>query len=104
MDEEEHRITFLYKLVPGICGKSFGMNVAAMAGVPDSIIKKAAAVADEFEKTNRLQDTSYKMDLDQPQMSLTPAVIADASYLLKEPNPDPKTLRRIIQGLSKISS
>ncbi|KAI9278907.1 muts domain V-domain-containing protein [Phascolomyces articulosus] len=104
MDEEEHRITFLYKLIPGICGKSFGMNVAAMAGVPDSIVKKAAAVADEFERTNRLQDTSYKMDLDQPQMNLTPAVIADASYLLNDPNPNPKVLRRIIQGLSKISN
>ncbi|KAI9490450.1 hypothetical protein BDB00DRAFT_837890 [Zychaea mexicana] len=90
--------------MPGICEKSFGMNVAAMAGVPDSIIRKADSVANEFEKTNRLQDTSYKMDLDQPHMNLTPAVLTDASYLLKEENPNPKVLRRIIQGLSQITN
>ncbi|KAJ2213526.1 DNA mismatch repair protein msh6 [Coemansia sp. RSA 1813] len=49
VNEEEHRVTFLYKLQDGIASKSHGMNVAAMAGVPISIVTRASAVAEEFE-------------------------------------------------------
>lgn len=34
VDEERHDVLFLYKLQRGVCSKSYGMNVAAMAGVP----------------------------------------------------------------------
>ena len=39
------RITFLYKLVPGIVESSFGMNVAAMAGIPATVTARASEVA-----------------------------------------------------------
>ncbi|KAI9335459.1 putative DNA mismatch repair protein Msh6 [Obelidium mucronatum] len=48
-DEEKHQVTFLYKLAEGACPKSFGMNVALMAGVPSSIVDTAEKVASEFE-------------------------------------------------------
>ncbi|KAJ3266034.1 DNA mismatch repair protein msh6 [Chytriomyces hyalinus] len=48
-DEERHQVTFLYKLAEGACPKSFGMNVAIMAGVPSSIVDTAERVASEFE-------------------------------------------------------
>ena len=37
-DEECDRITFLYKFIEGECPRSFGMNVARMAGLPQSVI------------------------------------------------------------------
>ncbi|KAJ3067378.1 DNA mismatch repair protein msh6 [Podochytrium sp. JEL0797] len=49
-DEEKHQITFLYKLAEGVCPKSFGMNVAVMAGVPASIVDTAERVASGFER------------------------------------------------------
>ncbi|KAJ4838664.1 DNA mismatch repair protein msh6 [Turnera subulata] len=42
-------VTFLYRLTPGACPKSYGVNVARLAGLPDSILQKAAAKSEEFE-------------------------------------------------------
>ncbi|GLT71905.1 hypothetical protein SLA2020_438890 [Shorea laevis] len=46
-DVEE--VTFLYRLTPGECPKSYGVNVALLAGIPDSVLQKAAAKSREFE-------------------------------------------------------
>ncbi|XP_057966669.1 DNA mismatch repair protein MSH6 isoform X2 [Malania oleifera] len=42
-------VAFLYKLTPGACPKSYGVNVARLAGLPDSVLKIAAAKSREFE-------------------------------------------------------
>lgn len=38
------QIAFLYKIVWGICEKSFAMNVAWMSGIPEDIIQRAAMI------------------------------------------------------------
>ncbi|KAL4572174.1 hypothetical protein LXL04_018943 [Taraxacum kok-saghyz] len=43
-------VTFLYKLTPGACPKSYGVNVARLAGLPDAVLKKAVTKSQEFEK------------------------------------------------------
>ncbi|OMJ22240.1 DNA mismatch repair protein msh6 [Smittium culicis] len=52
VDQEAHRVTFLYKLKYGIAERSHGMNVAHMAGVDISIVKRAEIVAAEFERNS----------------------------------------------------
>lgn len=42
-------VTFLYRLTLGACPKSYGVNVAKLAGIPDSVLLKAAAKSQEFE-------------------------------------------------------
>ncbi|KAJ0589820.1 putative DNA mismatch repair protein MutS/MSH [Helianthus annuus] len=42
-------VTFLYKLTPGACPKSYGVNVARLAGLPDDVLKKATIKSEEFE-------------------------------------------------------
>lgn len=37
----EQRVTFLYKLAPGPCPKSFGINVARLAQLPDAVSFRA---------------------------------------------------------------
>ncbi|KAK9282095.1 hypothetical protein L1049_005007 [Liquidambar formosana] len=44
-------VTFLYRMMLGACPKSYGVNVARLAGLPDSILQKAAAKSIEFEAT-----------------------------------------------------
>ncbi|XP_065860345.1 DNA mismatch repair protein MSH6 [Euphorbia lathyris] len=46
---EVEEVTFLYRLTPGACPKSYGVNVARLAGLPESILQKAAAKSREFE-------------------------------------------------------
>jgi len=50
---EEETITFLYKLTEGVCPKSYGFNVASLAGVPKSVVTVARARASMYEKTSR---------------------------------------------------
>lgn len=44
-------VTFLYKLCPGACPKSYGVNVARLAGMPESILQRASACSAELELT-----------------------------------------------------
>jgi DNA mismatch repair protein MSH6 len=43
-------VTFLYKLIPGVCPKSYGMHVARLAGMPEPVVALATCKADEFEQ------------------------------------------------------
>jgi len=54
VDEKKGDVTFLYKLRDGSCPKSYGMNVANMAGVPKGVTTYAEKVAKEFESNSRL--------------------------------------------------
>ncbi|GAN01573.1 DNA mismatch repair protein Msh6 [Mucor ambiguus] len=82
MDEDEQNVTFLYKLTPGICEKSFGMNVATMAGIPPSVVSRAAKIAEETEIVHHAKDTTYKMAASGKGINITPAVVADLAYLM----------------------
>lgn len=46
-------VTFLYQLTEGVCPKSYGMNVALMAGIDAKIVKRAQDIAEEFEKSTK---------------------------------------------------
>ena len=48
-DKDQQRITFLYKLKAGRCSRSYGMNVARLAGIPEAIVENAEVVAKSFE-------------------------------------------------------
>ncbi|URE02376.1 DNA mismatch repair protein [Musa troglodytarum] len=45
-------VTFLYRLAPGSCPKSYGVNVARLAGLPTSVLQKAARKSNDFEISN----------------------------------------------------
>lgn len=44
-------ITFLYQLTEGAAGRSYGLNVARLANIPDPILHTAAHKARELEST-----------------------------------------------------
>lgn len=46
---DDCNITFLYTLGSGACPKSFGINVARLAGLPDDVLVKAKRISSEFE-------------------------------------------------------
>ncbi|KAJ2551510.1 DNA mismatch repair protein msh6 [Coemansia sp. RSA 1933] len=104
VNEDHHRVTFLYKLQNGIASKSHGMNVAAMAGVPIPIVTRAAAVAEQFER--RVNDRQCRIDggqntvngMSSPSSVLPVSLLSDFSNLLRmasleaaNTSPSPKT-------------
>ena len=46
-------ITFLRRIVPGAADDSYGIEVAKLSGIPDSIISRAKTILKEIESDNR---------------------------------------------------
>ncbi len=55
--EEENNVTFLYKIGDGCVNKSYGINVARLADLPDSLLQRAKVILDHLED-NRLASTN----------------------------------------------
>jgi len=55
-------IIFLRKIVPGGADKSYGIQVSKLAGLPDSLIKRAKEILDNLENENdiKTKNNSYK--------------------------------------------
>ncbi|KAI7971450.1 hypothetical protein EIK77_003506 [Talaromyces pinophilus] len=57
VDDEERRVTFLYKLEDGVAEGSFGMHCASMCGIPNKVIENAEHAAKQWEHTSRLTES-----------------------------------------------
>ncbi|PYH78425.1 DNA mismatch repair protein Msh6 [Aspergillus uvarum CBS 121591] len=57
VDEAARRVTFLYKLEPGVAEGSFGMHCASMCGIPGKVIERAEVAAKQWEHTSRLTES-----------------------------------------------
>ncbi|XP_050237496.1 DNA mismatch repair protein MSH6 [Mercurialis annua] len=71
---EVEEVTFLYRLTPGACPKSYGGNVARLAGIPDSILQKAAVKSREFEaiygQHGRVSEGNSKIQTDGDKIAV----------------------------------
>lgn len=56
--EVSNKVIFLRKLVPGGSEHSFGIHVAKMAGMPQSIVKRSNTILKQLESDNRKQGIS----------------------------------------------
>lgn len=50
VNSDDTDVTFLYKFIRGVASKSYGNNVAAAAGLPPALIKRAKEMSEEFER------------------------------------------------------
>ena len=57
VDDAARRVTFLYRLEPGLALGSFGMHCAAMCGVPAAVVDRAEVAARQWEHTSRLAES-----------------------------------------------
>lgn len=53
VDDAERRVTFLYRLEPGVADGSFGMHCASMCGIPARIVDGAEVAAHRWETESR---------------------------------------------------
>jgi DNA mismatch repair protein MutS len=56
--ELDTEIIFLHKIAPGSAERSYGIHVARLAGVPESVLARATAVLESLEKQHELPVTS----------------------------------------------
>jgi DNA mismatch repair protein MSH6 len=73
-------VTFLYRLTPGACPKSYGVNVARLAGLPDYVLQRAVIKSQEFEalygKNHRKTDHKLAAMIKQ----IISSVASDSDY------------------------
>lgn len=50
VEENPEFITFLYQITKGVSARSYGLNVAKLADIPEEILKKAAHKSKELER------------------------------------------------------
>ena len=48
--EENEKVTFLYKIIEGAANKSYGINVARLAHLPDDLLSRATQILETLEK------------------------------------------------------
>ena len=104
LDAVEHgdTLVFLHKVKPGTVNKSYGLQVATLAGVPREVIKQAKLKLSLLE----LQNESESINAQHPLKSPSPVeILAPKSKLLElisELNPDELSPRQALEILYKL--
>ena len=72
ISEEHGEIEFLRKIVPGGASKSYGIQVAKMAGLPNSVVKRSQDLMVRMQKdfSNNLSTKQKSENKDIPQLTL----------------------------------
>jgi DNA mismatch repair protein MutS len=72
LDATEHddRLVFLHRVQPGPASQSYGIQVARLAGVPDTVIRNAKHKLQELEKTSLNAELSTLTVVNSDQASL----------------------------------
>ena len=99
--EENGNVTFLHKIKDGSIDKSYGIHVAKLANLPDSLIKRASDILSVYESKEKKRDIriqeSLPLDFDTPKesniekkikeidpMNMTPLEALNLLYELKK--------------------
>ena len=78
-------IIFLRKIIPGGADRSYGIEVAKLAGLPDSVLKRARAILEELEsQSGRPAPVAAPDD----QLSLTAMAESEVAELLRRTQVD----------------
>ena len=76
--EQGSEIVFLRKVVPGRANKSYGIQVARLAGVPSAVVSRAGAVLEDIEERNSIEVKGGKKVHAQLKFSLGPGELDHA--------------------------
>lgn len=73
IDEKDGEITFLHKVMPGAVDKSYGINVAKLAGLPSEVIKRADELLLGYESkddSKNVKVKQFELDFSETQDEL----------------------------------
>ena len=59
--EENDKVTFLYKLIDGKANKSYGINVARLASLPDILLERAKDILNHLETVNNIDSANTQI-------------------------------------------
>ena len=91
--EEGDHIVFLRKIIPGGADKSYGIQVAKLAGVPDSVIQRSKEIAKQLSDTDLNKDTVNSIQVSNMEAK-------EVSTISKQET-EPKIIKEKHQNLSQ---
>jgi DNA mismatch repair protein MutS len=105
LDATEHKgeLVFLHAVKAGPANQSYGLQVAALAGVPKTVIRRAQSYLTTLETMRAAQDSSPQASLPLSMASMTPEPDA-VSELLDDIDPDSLTPREALELLYRLKS
>ena len=102
--EHKDQIVFMHKVLEGAASKSYGLQVAKLAGIPHSVLEKAKAQLTKLETQNL--DTGNNLSSEpQSQLSFESESDSKLKKILQKTSPDeltPKQALELIYELKKL--
>ena len=95
-------ITFLRRIISGGADRSYGIEVAKLAGIPDSVVKRARQILKQLEN-GKPEATKKKAEVEQTAISFTPPGEAEAIFRLKHLDINNLTPMQAFQILSELA-
>ncbi len=83
--EYNNEIIFMHKIAPGVANRSYGIHVAQMAGMPESVVKSAMQILSGLEK-NEHEPTKHNHDMHSEQGIEKPSQVFIVRSKNKESN------------------
>lgn len=106
--EWEGEVIFLHEVRKGAADRSYGVQVAQLAGLPPSVVARARVVLDQLEKSEREGGKQKALIDDLPLFSVAPPPpppapkSSPAVAMLKDIHPDELTPRQALEMLYKL--
>jgi DNA mismatch repair protein MutS len=102
-------VVFLHEVGPGAADRSYGIQVARLAGLPDAVVARAREVLDLLESTERENPATRLIDdlplfavpVQTPKVKVEKGPSASDAYL-KELDPDDMTPRDALEALYEL--
>ena len=85
--EENGKVTFLHKVKNGAVDKSYGIHVASLAHLPNSLIERARDILDVYEKKNIKKETFTQTSLFEWNENDSTPKVNPIEEKIKEINP-----------------
>lgn len=95
-------IVFLRRLIPGPADRSYGIEVARLAGVPSSVVQRAREILEQLEKARGRARVAKLEAAILPGLDIAPAKVKTETPAPREPEP-PQTEHPIFAALRGVN-
>jgi DNA mismatch repair protein MutS len=103
-------VVFLHEVVPGAADRSYGLQVARLAGLPTAVVERAKAILSELERSDR--ESPKRALVDDLPLFAAPVRAAASVEVKKDPlrealdqlDPDQMTPREALDALYRLKA
>lgn len=100
--EWEGKVIFMHKLAPGIADRSYGINVAELAGIPPTVITRAKSVLHELHDQYQTNENSENKMIDLFNYKNYHSNNSELKTFITKINPDELTPKEALETIYQL--